>query len=99
MKCANYMDFKAIRETVKNHEEKWGSRNPEDRVPYDLSDLNLTHQCLICDFGGTGSTTIDNLVRVASENLAGAVRILAIQEKIKELTGKPMKRLCFKEMK
>ena len=104
MRCANYMNFEAIRESVKKHEERWGSRDPKDRIPYDLGESNLIRNCLICDFGGTGSATLDGIARVVSdqgirlsESLPESVRIIAIQDKIKQLSGEPMKRICFKE--
>ena len=98
MKCANYMDFEAIREAVKKHEEQWGPRDPKDRIPYDLSESNLTRVCIVCDFGGTGSPVLDGAARVMSENLPGSVSIVGVQEMVKKLTGEPMKRVCFKEL-
>src|SRR4030042_3561044 len=62
MNCANYMDPKAVRETVRQHQERYG--NPEEPQFYDLSDLNVIKNCSICDFGGTGSPIIDLLMRI-----------------------------------
>jgi len=91
MKCANYMNLDAIRETVKQHQKQYG--NPGEPPFYDLSDFNLTRNCSICDFGGTGSPRIDQVVRALEE---GSIKL---QEEIKRLSGKPLKRVCFKELK
>jgi len=91
MKCANYMNKEAIRETVKQHWEKWGPR--DEPMSYDLTELNLVHLCLICDFGGTGSPVLNQVVRVLDAGTIG------IQETIKQMTGEPLKRVCFKELK
>ena len=91
MRCANYMNFDAIRDTVKQHEERYG--NPGEPPFYDLSDLNLTRNCAICDFGGTGSPALDQVVRVLEEDS------IKLQENIKRLSGEPLKRACFKELK
>lgn len=91
MRCANYMNFDAIRETVKQHQERYG--NPGEPPFYDLSDRNLTKSCAICDFGGTGSPLLDQMVRVLEEDS------IKLQEEIKRLSGEPLKRVCFKELK
>lgn len=93
MECANYMSFEAIREAVRKYQEEWGPRDPEDRIPYDLSELNLIRQCAICNFGGTGSPVIDQIVNVLDADTA------KLQETIKRMTGEPLKRICFKELK
>jgi hypothetical protein len=85
------MNLDAIRETVKQHQERYG--NPGERPFYDLSDLNLARNCSICDFGGTGSPLIDQVVRALEE---GSIKL---QEEIKRLSGEPLKRVCFKELK
>ena len=91
MKCANYLNLDVIRETVKQYQERFG--NPGERPFYNLSDVNLTKNCSICDFGGTGSPVIDQMVRVLEE---GSIKL---QEEIKRLSGEPLKRVCFKELK
>ena len=90
MKCANYMNMDAIRMTVKQHHEEWGPR--DEPMSYDLSDLNLVRLCSVCDFGGTGSPVLDQVVCVLDEEAVG------IQKLIKRLTGEPLKRVCFKEL-
>lgn len=89
MNCANYMDPKAVRETVRQHQERYG--NPEEPQFYDLSDFNVIRNCSICDFGGTGSPIIDSLMRIFNSES------VTIQQAIKTLTGEPLKRVCFKE--
>jgi len=88
MKCANYMNLEAIRETVKQHWEKWGPR--DEPMSYDLTEFNLVRQCSVCDFGGTGSPALNQVVRALDE---GSVRL---QSMIKRLTGEPLRRVCFK---
>ena len=90
MRCANYMDFEAIRRTVKEHHEKCGPRG--EPMSYNLSDVNLIKNCTICDFGGTGLPVIDGVAKVLEE------RAVALQETVKRLTGEPLKRVCFKEL-
>lgn len=90
MKCANYMDFAAIRETVRKHHEEWGP--PDEPMSYDLSTHNLVRICSICDFGGTGSPSLNQVVRVLESDTVG------IQDTIRKLTGEPLKRVCFKEL-
>lgn len=90
MKCANYMNFEAIRETVREHHEKWGP--PGESMSYNLSDFNLTRLCSVCDFGGTGSATLDQIARIFDE---GAI---SVQNTIRNLTGEPLRRVCFKEL-
>jgi len=89
VKCANWMDFEAIRTTVK---KRW-EHNPEDAPEYDLSDQNLIRNCIICDFGGsgTGSSVIDELAKLVDNRMVG------IQKMAKKLSGEPLKRACFKE--
>jgi len=91
MECSNWMNFEAIRSTIKEHQDKYG--NPKEPPFYDLSDFNLTRNCIICDFGGSGSPVIDQLARLLDESGA------KIQEEVKRLSGKPLKRVCFKEAK
>lgn len=91
MRCANYMNLDAIRETVKQHQKRYG--NPGEPPFYDLSDFNLNRNCLICDFGGTGSLLLDQVLCVLEEDS------IKLQENIKRLSGEPLKRVCFKELK
>jgi hypothetical protein len=91
MKCANYMNLDAARETVRQHQERYG--NPGEPPFYDLSDFNLTKNCSICDFGGTGSPLIDQVIGVLEQDS------IKLQETIKRLSGEPLKRVCFKELK
>ena len=90
MKCANYLNIEAIRETVEQHWKEWGPH--DEPMPYDLTELNLVRQCSICDFGGTGSPVLDQIVRVLDE------RSVAVQDTIKKATGESLKRVCFKEL-
>ena len=89
-KCANWMNTDAIRETVRQHQEKWGSGDTDD-IPYDLSDVNIVRNCSLCDFGGTGSPFFDQVARVLDEQTT------RLQDFVKQVSGSPMKRLCFKE--
>ncbi len=90
VKCVNYMNFDGIRETVAEHERLCGP--PDESISYDLSDMNMVRNCSICDFGGTGSKTIDEIIKIFDDF------IVKLQEEVKRLTGEPMKRVCFKEM-
>jgi len=91
MKCSNWMNFEAIRETIK---KRW-ENSPEDSPEYDLTDSNLIRNCIICDFGGsgTGSPVIDELAKLVDDRMVGIQRI------VKALSGEPLKRACFKELK
>ena len=91
MKCANYMNLDGIRKTVQQHQDRYG--NPGEPSFYDLSDHNLTKNCSICDFGGTGSPLLDQVVRLLEEDSS------KLQEEIKRLSGQPLKRVCFNELR
>jgi len=46
-KCANWLNYKAIRDTVADYNKMWG---PHDEVSLDdLSEFNMTRNCLECN--------------------------------------------------
>ena len=89
-KCANYMNSEGARETVAEHLRYYGP--PDEPEPYDLSEMNITRNCCVCDFGGTGSKLLDGYMRLIDDTT------IQLQETVKELTGEFLKRVCFKEL-
>jgi len=89
IKCANFMDPEGIRKTVEEHQRIWG--NPDDS--YDLSEINITRLCSMCDFGIPEVSRLMETVLAATGDMSALV-----QQDVKKLTGKPLKRVCFKEV-
>jgi hypothetical protein len=90
IKCANFMDPDGIRKTVEEHRRTYG--NPDD-PPYDLSEFNITRNCSMCDFGLPKISRLMEALGAATGDMGALV-----QQKVKELSGKPLKRVCFKEL-
>ena len=44
-KCANWLNYTAIRETVEEYERMWGSGDDAS----DLSEFNITRNCMECN--------------------------------------------------
>jgi len=89
-KCANFMNPEGIRKTVDEHQRRWG--NP-DYPSYDLSEINITRLCSMCDFGIPEVSRLMETVFAATGDIGALV-----QQDVKKLTGKPLKRVCFKEL-
>ncbi len=89
-KCANFMNPEGIRKTVDEHQRRWG--NPDDSS-YDLSEINITRLCGVCDFGIPEVSRLMETVFAATGDIGALV-----QQDVKKLTGKPLKRVCFKEL-
>lgn len=88
--CANFMNPGGVRETVEEHQRRRG--NPDD-PSYDLSEINITRLCSMCDFGIPEVSRLMETVFAATGDMGALV-----QQDVKKLTGKPLKRVCFKEV-
>jgi hypothetical protein len=92
IKCANFIDPAGARQTAEEYHRRWGA--PGEPCPYDLSDANLLRQCGICPFGIPKVSEVMEAVGVATGDLGAR-----LQQDVKRLTGEPLKRVCFKELK
>ena len=91
IKCANFMDPEGIRKTVEEHWRTWGPR--DEPMSYDLSEMNITRNCSMCPFGIPKVSAIMETLGAATGDMGALV-----QQKVKSLTGEPLKRVCFKEL-
>lgn len=87
IRCANFLNLEGRRETVAKS-QKYQPEN--DRVPYDLTDNNI---CMECEFGIEEVALILQAVKAASGDLGARV-----VRQIRELTGRPVQRVCFKKI-
>ena len=84
-KCINWLRFEAIRETVKEHNEKWGPR--DDSFTYDLSEYNMTQNCISCNMRPEMPGSLNAFSQVI--NLFKDKTLVALE-------NAGMKRLCYK---
>jgi len=86
------MNPEAARATVEEHHKKWGS--PGEPINDDLSRENLMRNGAMCPFGYTPLSAIVEAIAAATGDLTAL-----LQQDVKKMTGEPLKRVCFREVK
>ena len=59
--CVNWMMYEAVRETVADYDKTWGGGDME----HDLSDFNITRNCMACNMRPPLPPGINTLTEVA----------------------------------
>jgi hypothetical protein len=90
VKCANFMNLDGIRETVREYEEKYGH---PDEPPTIVTLGQMMDNCSKCDYGLEGlSAILESLEAAAGDPIA------MFQRQVRELTGDPLVRKCYKKL-
>ena len=89
IRCANFLNLEARKETVKEYEKH--NCDPNDKIHYNIIDNNI---CMECEFGIEDIARILQVVKSASGDLGARLAI-----DVRNMTGKPIQRVCFKEHK
>lgn len=87
IRCANFMNLEAMRETVATHDSRFGAH---DEPPTVVAD---TQVCVRCFYGWEQGASILHALGVATDDLFSR-----FEDSVIKMTGNPVKRKCFKEV-
>jgi len=59
--CINWMNYEAIRKTVAEYDKTWGSG---DDIDYDLSDFNITRNCMECNMRPNFPPKLETIIQI-----------------------------------
>jgi len=82
--CANWLNFEVARQTVKEYEAR--HTVPEERGLSDLSDFNITKNCMECNMRPNLESSLETVAQIAS---------LFKSNIMTKLESVGMKRKCF----
>ena len=83
--CGNWLNYEAVRQTVKEHAQRWGSG--ED-AQHNLSELNITKNCMECNLKPSLPGSLGTLAQIAE---------LFKDPILTKLESVGMVRKCFKQ--
>ena len=82
--CANWLNYEAIRLTVKEYNAKWGA---PDEPPFSIDEFQMTKNCMECNMRPNLSPPLETAAQIAS---------LFKDTVLVQLEKVGMKRKCFK---
>ena len=90
-KCGNFMFLNSMNATVQEHDAMWGHPDePTDEITF----MQMLRICNMCDFGDPELSALTQVIMEAAGDI-----VVKVQKEVIRLTGKPMKRKCYKEVK